>query len=133
MILHRLTGMLIRRLLFFFGIFFELSLLDSITVLPIFFFLKTSKNTKGVLVNKLLFRIATGHHQQPPPPFLQLPSQLTTTTLRRCFIHQEVGTAANRGRALNVKLVFNADCLQVLCHSPYLREMCVPCPVFGSV
>lgn len=46
LILHRLTGMLIRRLLLFFGIFFELSLLDSITVLPIFFFLKRAKTQK---------------------------------------------------------------------------------------
>lgn len=34
-LVRRLTGMLIRRLLLFLGIFLELPLLDSITVLPI--------------------------------------------------------------------------------------------------
>lgn len=66
--------MLIRRLLLFFGIFFELSLLDSITVLPIFFF----KRAKGVLTTCC---IATADYQQLPPPLLQLPPLLTTTTL----------------------------------------------------
>lgn len=48
LILHRLTGMLIRRLLLFFGIFFELCLLDSITVLPIFY---RSQRLNGELTN----------------------------------------------------------------------------------
>lgn len=49
---------------------------------------------------KLLLRIATGDHQQPPPPWLQLTGLLTTTTLEHCFIHQEVGSSPNRGRAV---------------------------------
>lgn len=42
LILHRLTGMLIRRLLRFFGIFLEPCLLDSITVLPMFLYAKVA-------------------------------------------------------------------------------------------
>lgn len=47
-ILHRLTGMLIRRPFFFFGIFFELAFVDSINVLPIFFSLFLKKQNKNV-------------------------------------------------------------------------------------
>lgn len=47
--------MLIRRLLLFFGIFFELPLLDSITVLPMFCFVLGgggSLQTRNTLKNK---------------------------------------------------------------------------------
>lgn len=93
MILHRLTGMLIRRLLLFFGFLLDLSMLDSITVLPIFFSLSlggspnetpenndddnsssSKKKDALMLVNKLLFRIATADFL---PPFF---APLTTHT-----------------------------------------------------
>lgn len=55
-VVERLTGTLIRRLLLFFGIFFEL-LPGSINVLPIF---QSPTNTHRAPANKLLFQPGVG-------------------------------------------------------------------------
>lgn len=126
--------MLIRRLLLFFGIFFELSLLDSITVLPIFFSSNEQKHQQPPLPKKKVCcwltavkRLRTVHgrlHLHFSCPLL-----LTTTTPRRC-LYQEVGLAVQRGRARIYKWLSTRRWLftDVMAQSVSRRKCVSPCP-----
>lgn len=129
--------MLIRRLLLFF--FFELSLLDSITVLPIFFLfflllVKPQKERKGngrersVFVSKLLYGDCRPSTTASAFTSAAQSAYYDNTEALPHPPGSRLGREKRQGTHLQMSLC--ADCLQVLRRRPRPREMCVPGRVF---
>lgn len=128
--LHRLTGMLMRRPFLFFGIFFALPLLDSISVLPIFLLpvvFKTAKQKKKKIGEKfpdqetklVVFPTAVPTLTSAAPLYSLLRQQQT----RRRLVHQEVARLyreKKRGRAHHIRHIVYR-CSAEICHPEEMR------------